>query len=107
MTGGKHNSHEPLRGPLIRIKAMRVRAATLPALRSCVDRRERHGKSVDRHRHHSRRGRGSLAAGGETGFGPAAGDTMVERGCVHIYIPVMTSAIISVVLSLLLWLFNR
>ena len=41
------------------------------------------------------------------GFGRLPGDIVVERENVRIYIPVMTSIIISIALSLLFWLFNR
>ena len=41
------------------------------------------------------------------GFGQLPGDIVIKRGNVQIYIPVMTSIIISIALSLLLWLFSR
>lgn len=41
------------------------------------------------------------------GLGRLPGDIVIERGSVRIYIPVMTSVIISVALSLLLWFFSR
>ncbi len=41
------------------------------------------------------------------GFGRLPGDIVIERENVRIYIPVMTSIIISIALSLLFWLFNR
>ena len=41
------------------------------------------------------------------GLGRLPGDIVVERGGVRVYIPVMTSLIISMALSLLLWLFSR
>lgn len=46
-------------------------------------------------------------AGERLGLGRLPGDFVVERGNVRIYIPVMTSLIISIVLSLLFWLFGR
>ncbi len=46
-------------------------------------------------------------AGERLGLGRLPGDFVFERGNVRIYIPVMTSLIISVVLSLLFWLFGR
>lgn len=46
-------------------------------------------------------------AGERLGLGRLPGDFVVERGNVRIYIPVMTSLIISIVLSLLFWLFDR
>ena len=41
------------------------------------------------------------------GLGRLPGDIVIERENFRLYIPIMTSLIISVVLSLLLWLFNR
>jgi len=41
------------------------------------------------------------------GLGRLPGDIVIERGGVRIYIPLMTSLIISVVLSLVLWLWSR
>lgn len=41
------------------------------------------------------------------GFGQLPGDIVIKRGSVQIYIPVTTSIIISIALSLLLWLFSR
>jgi len=35
------------------------------------------------------------------------GDILIERGNFKLYIPIMTSVIISIVLSLILWLINR
>lgn len=46
-------------------------------------------------------------AGERLGLGRLPGDFVFERGNVRIYIPVMTSLIISIVLSLLFWLFDR
>ncbi len=41
------------------------------------------------------------------GLGRLPGDIVIERGGVKVYIPVVTSLIISVALSLLFWLFGR
>lgn len=41
------------------------------------------------------------------GLGRLPGDFMIERGNVRFYFPLMTSLIVSVVLSLVLWLFMR
>ena len=41
------------------------------------------------------------------GLGRLPGDIVIERENFRLYVPFMTSLIISVVLSLLLWLFNR
>lgn len=41
------------------------------------------------------------------GFGRLPGDIVIKQGNVQVYIPVMTSIIISIVLSVLLWLVNR
>ncbi len=41
------------------------------------------------------------------GLGRLPGDIVIERGNVQIFIPVMTSIIISIALSLLIWLFGR
>ena len=41
------------------------------------------------------------------GFGRLPGDIMYQRGNATFYFPLATSIIISIVLSLLLWLFNR
>lgn len=46
-------------------------------------------------------------AGERLGLGRLPGDFVFERGNVRIYIPVMTSLIISIVLSLLFGLFGR
>lgn len=45
--------------------------------------------------------------GERMGFGRLPGDIVVERENFRLYIPIMTSLLISVGLSLLLWLFNR
>jgi hypothetical protein len=41
------------------------------------------------------------------GLGRLPGDIVIERENVRLYVPIMTSLIVSVVLNLLLWLFNR
>lgn len=41
------------------------------------------------------------------GLGRLPGDIVVERGNFKFYFPLATSLILSVVISLLLWLFNR
>ena len=43
----------------------------------------------------------------KAGLGRLPGDFVIERGNVRIYIPLMTSIVISVALSALLWLFSR
>jgi Protein of unknown function (DUF2905) len=44
---------------------------------------------------------------GRLGLGRLPGDIIVERENFSFYFPLMTSLIISVVLSLILWLVNR
>ena len=44
---------------------------------------------------------------GKLGLGRLLGDIVIQRGNVQIHIPIMTSIIISVVLSLLFWLYSR
>jgi len=41
------------------------------------------------------------------GLGRLPGDIVVERGNFRFYFPLATSLVLSVVLSLLFWLFNR
>ena len=41
------------------------------------------------------------------GLGRLPGDIVIERENFRLYVPIATSLIISLVLSLLLWLFNR
>jgi hypothetical protein len=41
------------------------------------------------------------------GLGRLPGDIMIQRGNATFYFPLASSILISVVLSLLLWLFNR
>jgi Protein of unknown function (DUF2905) len=45
--------------------------------------------------------------GERLGLGRLPGDIVIEREGMRIYIPIATSIIISIALSLLLWLFNR
>ena len=44
---------------------------------------------------------------GKLGLGRLPGDIIVERPGYSFYFPIMTSLVISVVLSLVLWLVNR
>jgi len=41
------------------------------------------------------------------GLGRLPGDIVIERGGMRIYIPLMTMLIISIVLSVVMWLINR
>ncbi len=41
------------------------------------------------------------------GLGRLPGDIVIERGGLRVYIPLMTSLIISVVLSLVLWFWTK
>jgi len=41
------------------------------------------------------------------GLGRLPGDILVQRGGTTFYFPLVTSIIISIVLSVLIWLFNR
>jgi hypothetical protein len=41
------------------------------------------------------------------GLGRLPGDIVIERENVRLYIPIMTSLIVSIVLSVILWLINR
>jgi hypothetical protein len=41
------------------------------------------------------------------GLGRLPGDIVIERENFRLYVPIMTSLLISAVLSLILWLFNR
>jgi hypothetical protein len=45
--------------------------------------------------------------GERLGLGRLPGDIVIERDNFRFYMPLMTSLIVSVVLSLLLWLFSR
>ncbi|MBI1211449.1 MAG: DUF2905 family protein [Alphaproteobacteria bacterium] len=44
---------------------------------------------------------------GKIGLGRLPGDIAIERDGFHLYIPIVTSILISAVLSLLVWLFRR
>jgi len=44
---------------------------------------------------------------GKLGLGRLPGDVYVERPTYSFYFPVVTSLLLSVVLSVILWLFNR
>lgn len=46
-------------------------------------------------------------AGERLGLGRLPGDIVIEREGFRLYLPIMTSVIVSVVLTILLWLFNR
>jgi hypothetical protein len=46
-------------------------------------------------------------AGERLGLGRLPGDIVIEREGVRIYIPLMTSLVVSVGLSLVLWLLSR
>ena len=41
------------------------------------------------------------------GLGRLPGDVVIERDNLRVYLPITTSIVISVVLSLILWLLNR
>ena len=41
------------------------------------------------------------------GLGRLPGDIVIERGNVRIYFPIVTCLIVSIVLSVFLWLLNR
>ena len=41
------------------------------------------------------------------GLGRLPGDIVIERDHFRLYVPIVTSLVISVVLSLILWLLNR
>jgi hypothetical protein len=43
----------------------------------------------------------------KVGLGRLPGDIVIERENVRLYVPITTSIVISVVLSLILWLLNR
>jgi hypothetical protein len=44
---------------------------------------------------------------GKLGLGRLPGDVAIERGNFRFYFPVATSLLISLILSLLLWIFRR
>ncbi|MGI9436139.1 MAG: DUF2905 domain-containing protein [Geminicoccaceae bacterium] len=41
------------------------------------------------------------------GIGRLPGDILIERGSFKLYLPITTSILVSLVLSLILWLINR
>jgi hypothetical protein len=41
------------------------------------------------------------------GLGRLAGDIVIERGAFYFYFPIVTCLVVSVALSLILWLLNR
>jgi len=41
------------------------------------------------------------------GFGRLPGDIVIDRGGYYVYAPITTAVIVSVLLSLVLWLFRR
>jgi Protein of unknown function (DUF2905) len=45
--------------------------------------------------------------GERLGLGRLPGDIVIERGGMRIYIPIATSIIVSIALSLFFWFFNR
>ena len=49
----------------------------------------------------------ALTAFGGLGLGRLPGDLVYRRGNVTVYFPLMTSILLSIALSLLLWLFRR
>jgi len=44
---------------------------------------------------------------GKLGLGRLPGDIVIERENFRLYLPLVTSLLVSIVLSLVLWLFNR
>ncbi|HEV2722306.1 MAG TPA: DUF2905 domain-containing protein [Thermoanaerobaculia bacterium] len=48
-----------------------------------------------------------VTVGGKIGLGKLPGDFVYRRGNFSFYFPLMTSIVLSIVLSLLLWLFRR
>jgi Protein of unknown function (DUF2905) len=44
---------------------------------------------------------------GRLGFGRLPGDIVIERENFRLYLPITTSILVSIVLSLILWLLNR
>jgi hypothetical protein len=44
---------------------------------------------------------------GKLGLGRLPGDIVIERENFRLYVPIMTSLLVSVVLSLILWLLHR
>lgn len=44
---------------------------------------------------------------GRLGLGRLPGDIVIERGAFRFYFPIVTCLVVSVVVSLILWLLNR
>jgi hypothetical protein len=44
---------------------------------------------------------------GKLGLGRVPGDIVIERESFRLYLPITTSLLVSIVLSLVLWLLNR
>jgi hypothetical protein len=44
---------------------------------------------------------------GKLGLGRLPGDVVIEREAFHFYFPIVTCLVVSVALSLILWLLNR
>ena len=49
----------------------------------------------------------ALSAAGRLGLGRLPGDLVYRRGTFTFYFPLMTSILLSVILSLMFWLFRR
>ena len=49
----------------------------------------------------------ALLAVGRLGIGRLPGDLVYKRGNFALYVPLMTSILLSIILSLLLWVFRR
>lgn len=48
-----------------------------------------------------------FVVGGKFGLGKLPGDVVIRRGNATFYFPIVTSIILSIVLSLLFWIFRR
>jgi Protein of unknown function (DUF2905) len=44
---------------------------------------------------------------GQLGLGRLPGDIVIERGAFRFYFPIVTCLVVSVLISLILWLLNR
>jgi hypothetical protein len=44
---------------------------------------------------------------GRIGLGRLPGDILIQRGSTNFYFPLVTCIIVSIILSALMWLFNR
>ncbi|HYC37020.1 MAG TPA: DUF2905 domain-containing protein [Usitatibacter sp.] len=66
-----------------------------------------HAANPHHHRHRARRGRRALALHFRAGPGRLPGDIRIESEGGGFYFPIVTCLVISVVLSLVLWLFRR